>query len=68
MGPLVPAVDVSDDGGSEVGHAVEVPRRTAWRVMMPKNISTMFNQLPLVGVKCMWTRGFLASQAWTLGC
>jgi hypothetical protein len=24
----------------------------AWRVMMPKKISTMFNQDPLVGVKC----------------
>jgi len=31
---------------------VEVPRRMAWRVMMPKKISTMFSQYPEVGVKC----------------
>ena len=40
----------------------------AWRVMMPKKTSTMFSQLPLVGVKCRWTRGFFASQALMLGC
>jgi hypothetical protein len=36
--------------------------------MIPKKISTMFSQDPDVGVKCMVTRGFLASQAATLGC
>jgi len=25
----------------------KVPRRIAWRVMIPKKISTMFSQLPL---------------------
>jgi hypothetical protein len=40
----------------------------ACRVMMPKKISTMFNHDPEVGVKCIVTRGFLASQALTLGC
>jgi hypothetical protein len=29
----------------------------AWRVMIPKKISTMFNQEPLVGVKCRVIRG-----------
>ena len=47
---------------------VKVPRRMAWRVMMPKKISTMFSQDPDVGVKCSVIRGFLASQAWTSGC
>jgi hypothetical protein len=41
---------------------VKVPRRMAWRVMMPKKISTMFNHEQLVGVKCRVIRGFLASQ------
>jgi hypothetical protein len=27
----------------------KLPRRMAWRVMMPKKISTMFSQDPLVG-------------------
>ena len=40
----------------------------AWRVMMPKKISTMFSQDPEVGVKCSVIRGFLASQARTSGC
>jgi hypothetical protein len=40
----------------------------AWRVMIPKKISTMFNQDPEVGVKCMVIRGLWASQAFTLGC
>jgi hypothetical protein len=45
-----------------------VPRRMAWRVMIPKKISTMFSQDPEVGVKCRVIRGFLASQACTSGC
>jgi transposase len=36
---------------------LKLPRRMAWRVMDPKKISTMFNQEPLVGVKCRMTRG-----------
>ena len=47
---------------------VKVPRRIAWRVMMPKKISTMFSHDPEVGVKCMVIRGFFASQAFTFGC
>ena len=47
---------------------LKLPRRMAWRVMMPKKISTMFIQDPDVGVKCMVMRGFRASQALTLGC
>ena len=46
----------------------KVPRLMAWRVMIPKKISTMFSQDPLVGVKCRVTRGFFSSQATTLGC
>ena len=45
-----------------------MPRRMAWRVMMPKKISTMFSHDPLVGVKCIVIRGLRASHAWTLGC
>ena len=47
---------------------MNVPRRMAWRVMMPKKISTMFIHDPEVGVKCSVIRGFLASQAATAGC
>jgi hypothetical protein len=47
---------------------VKVPRRMAWRVMMPKKISTMFSHDPEVGVKCRVIRGFLLSQACTSGC
>lgn len=46
---------------------VKVPRRIAWRVMIPKKISTMFSHDPDVGVKCMVIRGFLASHAFTTG-
>ena len=37
---------------------VKVPRRIAWRVMIPKKISTMFSHDPDVGVKCKVIRGF----------
>src|SRR5215212_8503105 len=37
----------------------------AWRVMIPKKISTMFSHDPEVGVKCRISRGFLVSQAFT---
>ena len=30
----------------------KLPRRMAWRVMIPKKISTRFSHDPLVGVKC----------------
>ena len=45
-----------------------VPRRMAWRVMIPKKISTRFNQDPEVGVKCRVIRGCRASQVLTVGC
>ena len=46
----------------------KVPRRMAWRVMMPKKISTMLSQEQLVGVKCRVIRGFSLSHAFTAGC
>src|SRR6186997_2747576 len=46
----------------------KLPRRMAWRVMIPKKISTMFNHDPDVGVKCSVIRGLRASQAVTVGC
>jgi hypothetical protein len=46
----------------------KLPRRMAWRVMIPKKISTMFSQDPDVGVKCSVIRGLRASQALTAGC
>ena len=46
----------------------KVPRRIAWRVMIPEKISTMFIHDPEVGVKCNVIRGLFASQAWTSGC
>ena len=35
----------------------KLPRWMAWRSMMPNQISTMFIQDALVGVKCTCTRG-----------
>jgi hypothetical protein len=46
----------------------KLPRRMAWRVMIPKKISTRFNQDPDVGVKCRVIRGLRASQVVTVGC
>src|ERR1700756_806450 len=40
--------------------SVKVPRRMAWRGMMPKEISTMFSHEQLVGAKCRVMRGFLS--------
>jgi hypothetical protein len=34
---------------------VKVPRRIAWRVMIPKKTSTRFSHDPDVGVKCSVT-------------
>jgi hypothetical protein len=47
---------------------LNVPRRMAWRVMMPKKISAMFSHEQPVGVKCGMTRGLSASQLRTSGC
>ncbi len=47
---------------------LNVPRRMAWRVMMPKKISTMLSQEQLVGVKCSVIRGLSFSHAFTAGC
>ena len=35
----------------------KVPRRMAWRVMIPKKNSTRFSHDPEVGVKCRVIRG-----------
>ena len=48
--------------------SVKVPRRIAWRVMMPKKISTMSAREQLVGVKCRVTLGFSPSRADDPGC
>jgi hypothetical protein len=45
-----------------------VPRRMAWRVMMPKKISTMLSYEHPVGVTCRLTRGLSASYVRTSGC
>jgi hypothetical protein len=47
---------------------LKVPRRMAWRVMIPKKISTRFSHDPEVGVKCRVIRGLRASHALTAGC
>jgi hypothetical protein len=36
---------------------VNVPRRIAWGVMIPKSTSTRFSHYPEVGVKFIRTRG-----------
>jgi len=68
LAAFVPAVDERGDCLFEVGDASEVPRRMAWRVMIPKKISTMLSQDPDVGVKCKVIRGLRVNQACTLGC
>ena len=45
----------------------KVPRRMAWRVMMPNQISIWFIQLDPTGVKWNVTFGLAASHAWTSG-
>jgi hypothetical protein len=61
MVAFVPAIDEGPDGGDEVLALVKLPRRMAWRVMIPKKIPTTFNQDPLVGVKCRVIRGLRAA-------
>jgi hypothetical protein len=39
------------------GTLVKVPRRMAWRVMIPKKISTTFSQEQLVGVWILASNG-----------
>ncbi len=46
---------------------VNVPRRRACRVTIPKKISTMFSQDAEVGVQCNVMRGLRSSQACTAG-
>ena len=46
----------------------KVPRRMAWRSMIPNQTSTRFSHDPEVGVKWVWILGFAASQALTFGC
>ena len=40
----------------------------AWRVMMPKKISTMFSHDAVVGVKRRWARGSFSSKSRTSAC
>jgi hypothetical protein len=58
---FVPAPAEPADCGGEVVDAGEVAATSAWRSMMEKNTSTMFNQLAEVGVKCSRTRVCLAN-------
>ncbi len=46
----------------------KTPRRIALSVKFRNHRSTRFSHELEVGVKCSWNRGFLASQAVTLGC
>jgi hypothetical protein len=45
---------------------LKVPRRIAWRVMLPKKVSTMLSHDPDVGVKCKVMRGSRVGHACTL--
>jgi hypothetical protein len=42
---------------------VKLPRRIAWRSMMPNQTSTRFSHDSDVGVKWTWIRGFVISQS-----
>ena len=46
--PLMNVVIASTNSRTEP----KLPRQMAWRVMIPKKISTMFSHEPEVGVKC----------------
>jgi hypothetical protein len=63
VGAVVPAFYEGADFGVEVFDGAKLPRWMAWRSMMPNQISTMFIQDALVGVKCTCTRGLAASQS-----
>ena len=65
---VVPAVDEAADGCGEVFDAGEAAPADGLAGDDAKKISTMFNQDPLVGVKCNVIRGLRASQARTAGC
>jgi hypothetical protein len=65
---LVPGVDVDADGGLQIRDGVKVPRRIAWRVMMPKKTSTRFIHDPEVGVKCSVIREMLGEPGPDRGC
>jgi len=43
------------------------PRLSLRAVSSPNQRSTRFSQLPLVGVKCRWKRGWAASHLWIAG-
>jgi hypothetical protein len=47
---------------------VRLPRRMAWRVMIPRKISTMFIYELEVEVNSMVIRGLRASHLFTAGC
>jgi hypothetical protein len=51
VGAVVPAVYEGADFGVEVLTEPKLPRWMAWRSMMPNQISTMFIQDALVGVR-----------------
>ena len=42
---------------SNAGTLRKTPRRIAFSVILPKNLSTWFSHEPLVGVKCKWYSG-----------
>ena len=64
----VPSIDDSGDGADELLDAAKVPKAIAWRVMIPKKISTMLSHDPDVGVKCRVILAFRSSQPRTTGC
>jgi hypothetical protein len=63
LAAFVPAVDEGLDGGDEVLDRGEGASADGLAGDVPKKISTMFSQDPLVGVKCIVIRGLRASQA-----
>ena len=67
LAAFVPAVDVFLDRGDQVLDEVYVPRRIAWRVMVPKDLDHVQSE-PGYRLKCNKIRRCLAGQACTSGC
>jgi hypothetical protein len=67
VGVDVPGGDVVADLAVRAATEAKVPRRMAWRVRTPNQVSIWLSQQEPIGVKWKCTLGCLSSQAFTSG-
>jgi hypothetical protein len=67
FGILVVAVGVIADGYREFFEIANTPRRDWFWVRSRKKFSTMLSHEALVGVKCMWKRGWRSNLGMFVG-